>query len=72
LELAVFENDTVNEQGMTVKSPLIIEKKWVQPGKSSYTFITKKEPVRVGIDPYNKMIDRIPNDNLKTLEEITD
>ena len=72
LEVAVFENDTTNTQGMKIKSPLIIEKKWVQPGKSSYTFITKKEPVRVGIDPYNKMIDRIPNDNLKTVEEVVD
>jgi len=72
LELAVFENDTINQQGMSIKSPLIIEKKWVKPGKSSYTFITEKEPTKAGIDPYNKMIDRIPNDNLKSLEEVVD
>lgn len=35
LELSVFEKDTINAEGMTIKSPLVMEKKWVQPGKSS-------------------------------------
>jgi ABC-2 type transport system permease protein len=28
-----------------------------------------KKPIKAGIDPYNKMIDRIPADNLVNLEE---
>lgn len=72
LEIGVFENDTVNAQGMTIKSPLVLEHVWVKPGKSTYKYVTKKQPVRAGIDPYNKMIDRIPDDNLKTLDEVTD
>ena len=55
---------------MTVKAPLVIEKVWVKQGKSTFTYITKKLPVKAGIDPYNKMIDRIPDDNIKTVEEI--
>ncbi|WP_432410533.1 ABC transporter permease/M1 family aminopeptidase [Rasiella sp. SM2506] len=70
LDIAVFEDDMKNEQGMMIKSPLVIEKVWVKPGASTHTFITKKVPVRAGIDPYNKMIDRIPDDNLMTLDEI--
>lgn len=70
LEIAVFDNDAKNKQGMTVKSPLLIEKIWIKPGKSTFTYITKKLPVKAGIDPYNKMIDRIPDDNIKALEEI--
>ena len=70
LEIAVFDNDTHNKQGMTVKAPLVIEKVWVKPGKSTFTYITKKLPVKAGIDPFNKMIDRIPDDNIKTVEEI--
>jgi ABC-2 type transport system permease protein len=70
LEIAVFDNDIKNEQGMTVKLPLVLEKVWVKPGKSTFTYITDKLPIKAGIDPYNKMIDRIPDDNLKTLEEI--
>lgn len=70
LEIAVFDNDIKNEQGMTVKLPLVLEKVWVKPGKSTFTYITDKLPIKAGIDPYNKMIDRIPDDNLINLEEI--
>ncbi|MGK0328830.1 MAG: hypothetical protein ACJAXF_002319 [Polaribacter sp.] len=44
----------------------------MQPGTSSFTYITNKVPVKAGIDPYNKMIDRIPDDNLISIEEIFD
>lgn len=71
LEIVVFDNDTKNKQGMTTKAPLVMKKVWVKPGKSTHTFITKKLPIKAGIDPYNKMIDRIPDDNIKTLEEIS-
>ena len=69
LEIGVFDDDKENEQGMTIKSPLVLERVWVKPGQTSYTYTTKKLPVKVGIDPYNKMIDRIPDDNLKALEK---
>lgn len=72
LEIAVFDNDIENSQGMTIKAPLVIERVWVEPGKSTYTFITDKLPIRAGIDPYNKMIDRIPDDNLINLEEASE
>jgi hypothetical protein len=70
LEIAVFDTDVKNKQGMTVKAPLVLEKVWVKPGKSTFTYITEKPPVKAGIDPYNKMIDRVPDDNIKTVEEI--
>jgi ABC-type transport system involved in multi-copper enzyme maturation permease subunit len=72
LDIGVFDNDIKNTQGMMVKSALILKKEWVQPGTSSFTYITNKVPVKAGIDPYNKMIDRIPDDNLISLEEIFD
>ena len=68
LDIGIFDNDVKNKNGITMKSPLILEKVWVKPGKSTFTYITKKLPVKAGIDPYNKMIDRIPDDNIKTLE----
>ena len=70
LEIGVFDNDVKNQKGMMVKSPLVLEKVWVKPGQSSFTFITSKPPVKAGIDPYNKMIDRVPDDNLISLEEV--
>jgi hypothetical protein len=45
---------------MTVKSSSVDE----SLGKNQanlLTYITKKPPVKAGIDPYNKMIDRIPH-----------
>ena len=69
LEIGVFDNDTINNQGITTKAPLVLERIWVKPGQSKYTFVTDKLPVKAGIDPYNKMIDRIPDDNLIPVEE---
>lgn len=71
LEIGIFDVDGENEKGMTTKSPIIIEKKWISPGKSRHVFITDKLPAKVGIDPYNKMIDRNPNDNMIEPEEIS-
>lgn len=69
LDIGLFDEDTTNDQGMTVKAPLVLEKRWVPIGKSTYTFKTKKLPSKAGVDPYNLMIDRIPDDNLKNVEE---
>ena len=70
LEIAVFDTDAKNKAGMTTKVPLVLEKVWVKPGKSTFTYTTKKLPIKAGIDPYNKMIDRIPDDNLMTVEKL--
>ncbi|MBB1489702.1 peptidase M1, partial [Oceanospirillum sp. D5] len=72
LDIGIFDNDIKNSNGMTIKSPLFIKKIWVKPGESTFTFTTDKLPVKAGIDPYNKMIDRIPDDNLISVEEETD
>ena len=69
LDIAVFQNDTIIN-GKTVKVPLILEKKWIKPGKTTFKLLTEIPPVKAGIDPYNKMIDRIPDDNLKSVEEM--
>ncbi len=68
LDIGIFEKDILNKSGMTIKSPLFLRKVWVKPGKSTLTFITTKIPFKAGIDPYNKMIDRVPDDNMKDVE----
>ena len=69
LDIGIFDNSGKNKNGMTTKTPLIVKKEWVKPGKSTYTFITDKLPIKAGIDPYNKMIDLIPDDNLISVEK---
>jgi ABC-2 type transport system permease protein len=69
LDVAVFGEDSTDADGITSKTPLFIEKRWITPGESSITIIVDQEPVKAGIDPYNKMIDRIPDDNIIDVEE---
>jgi hypothetical protein len=54
---------------MTEKVPLYLEKIWINPGETSLTITVDQEPEKAGIDPYNKMIDRIPDDNTKPVEK---
>ncbi len=69
LDIGIFAQDTVNTKGMSTKNPLLLKKVWVKPGATTFTFTVDKQPLKAGIDPYNKMIDRIPEDNLVDLEE---
>ncbi len=69
LEIGIFGDDVTNDMGMTVKNPLLLKKIWIEPGVQTLTFKVDEKPVKAGIDPYNKMIDRIPDDNVKNVEE---
>ncbi len=47
---------------------LHLEKLRINQQEQSFTFVVDKLPLSVGIDPFNKMIDRNPDDNIKTVE----
>jgi hypothetical protein len=36
--------------------------------ENTFVFRTKEKPYQVGIDPYNYLIDRIPDDNIKKIK----
>ena len=44
-------------------SRLHVEKKWINQPASTLEFIVDEKPTRAGIDPFNKLIDRNPEDN---------
>jgi ABC-2 type transport system permease protein len=44
-------------------NPLYLEKKRVKSGESEFTIVVGEKPVRAGIDPVVKLIDRRPDDN---------
>jgi ABC-2 type transport system permease protein len=48
---------------------LIYKRLKITKKNNVYTFKTKELPYQAGIDPYNYLIDRIPDDNLKKTEE---
>ncbi len=64
IDIGVLGEDTENELGMTQKNPLYLQKHWLGPGEHRLTFIVNELPNKAGIDPYTKLIDRVPEDNL--------
>ncbi len=44
--------------------PLVLERRQIKSGTSEVTFRVGKLPAKAGIDPLNKLIDRLPGDNL--------
>ena len=69
IEIGIFDQDGENDKGMTKLEPIYLKKHWITPGQQEMEIIVDKLPVKAGIDPYNKLIDRISDDNLIPAEE---
>jgi len=52
------------KKGYTKDAVLDIERRPLKSGKQEVTLVLEKEPKLVGIDPFNKRIDRNSDDNL--------
>ena len=68
VDIGLFGEDVIDE-GVTIKSPYYFKLKWLKSGDNTFTVVTDEKPLKAGIDPYNKLIDRNSDDNLKTVEE---
>lgn len=66
IDVAVFATPEGKDKTgkVLVKKRLKITKK-----DNTFTFRTKELPYQAGIDPYNYLIDRVPDDNIKKTEE---
>ncbi len=47
-----------------------IEKEWITKNDETIAFIVDQKPTRAAIDPYNKLIDRNPDDNMVDVSEM--
>ncbi len=67
IDIGVFgeESETTGELGKR----LYLTKHKISGGDETFTVIVNTKPVRAGVDPYNKLIDRNPDDNVKRVEE---
>jgi ABC-2 type transport system permease protein len=65
IDIGVFAANVINKEGRTVTSPLYLQRYKLTAGKHTVNIMVKGKPVNAGIDPYNKLIDRIPDDNVK-------
>lgn len=55
------------EPGNSLGQPLHVEKRWITARETTIELVVPAEPRKAGIDPYNKLIDRAPKDNVKTV-----
>jgi hypothetical protein len=58
IEIGVFSGKKDEEK------PLYLEKKKITEERQTYTILVDEKPTFAGIDPYNKLIDRIADDNM--------
>jgi len=58
IEIGVFKGKKDEEQ------PLYLKKEKLTRERQTFTITVSEPPTRAGIDPYNKLIDRIADDNL--------
>jgi ABC-2 type transport system permease protein len=66
LDVAVFGESVENSEA---GKPLVIKRVKVNARENAFVFKLKDKPVKAGIDPYNYLIDRIPDDNIKWVSE---
>ena len=69
VDVAVFPQADDDLQDYQLPPPLFFEKRLLSSGAGEVVVRVADKPGRVGIDPYNKLIDRNPEDNLKTLSQ---
>ena len=50
--------------GQKLGEPLLVKKVHITQTVTTLDFVVAKEPQKAGIDPYNKLIDRTPEDNV--------
>ena len=67
IDIGVFGAATTNKEGRTQTNPLYLKKYQLTAGEHFFDIIVEERPISVGIDPYGKLIDRQPNDNIKNL-----
>ena len=46
------------------EKPLYLKKEKITQATQIFEIVVDQIPTRAGIDPYNKLIDRIPDDNI--------
>lgn len=67
IDVGVFGADIKTKNGESDANPLYLQKYRLKAGEHVIDITVTGKPVRVGVDPYFKLIDRTMNDNVKEL-----
>ena len=70
VDVAVFTYKKEKGQKVGKDVPVYFEKQRIKTGQNKLEIFVKEKPSKAGIDPYNKLIDRTPGDNLKAVTKV--
>jgi ABC-2 type transport system permease protein len=65
IDIGIFAADSKNNDGRKQANPLYLKKYRFTSGDHIVYVIVQGKPAWLGIDPYNKLIDQIRDDNIK-------
>ena len=68
VNIGIFAEETTNKEGRRQTNPLYLKKHKLKEGAHTFTIRVKGKPATAGVDPYNILIDRIPDDNTGTVD----
>ena len=68
IDVAVFCEEKKNKNGRKMIKPLYIQKYKLTAGQRKITLNVKGKPFKAGIDPCNKLIDCIPDNNMSDID----
>jgi ABC-2 type transport system permease protein len=68
VDIGVFGD---RQPGNALGKPLVVEKRWITAKETTIELVVPEEPKKAGIDPYNKLIDRAPKDNVRSIRPTT-
>lgn len=66
IDIGIFA-ETKNKK--VLGEALVYERRRITDKENTFTFRVKEKPQQAGIDPYNYLIDRLPEDNVKRVTE---
>jgi hypothetical protein len=64
VDIGVFGD---KQPGNLLGKPLFVERRRITDKETTIEVVVREEPRKAGIDPYNKLIDRAPKDNTKSV-----
>ena len=70
VDVAVFTYKKEKGAKKGKEVPIYFEKRRIKTGKNKLEIYVNEKPSKAGIDPYNKLIDRTPDDNMKSVTKV--
>jgi len=68
IDIGVFTSEP-GKKGFSDEGVLFLERRPIRSGTQTITVVVDRQPRFVGVDPYNKHVDRNSNDNVVSVEE---